>query len=68
MDLAFLQNMGLTEWVLMVLVCLLVFGASRIPKIARSLGRSAKEFKKGLKEGAAEDDEDKDEKDEDEKK
>jgi len=48
--LAFLQNMGPGEWILIFLVCLLVFGATRIPKIARSLGRSANEFKKGLRE------------------
>ena len=48
---AFLQNIGSLEWVLIVLVILLVFGASRIPRIARALGRSTGEFKKGLREG-----------------
>ena len=36
-------------WVLLILV--LLFGASRIPKLARSMGQASKEFKTGLKEG-----------------
>jgi sec-independent protein translocase protein TatA len=36
-------------WVLLILV--LLFGASRLPKLARSIGQSSKEFKEGLKEG-----------------
>jgi len=34
-----------------VLVVAVVFGASKLPDIARNLGRSSGEFKKGLKEG-----------------
>ena len=36
-------------WVLLILV--LLFGASRLPKLARSIGQSSREFKEGLKEG-----------------
>jgi sec-independent protein translocase protein TatA len=36
-------------WVLLILV--LLFGATRLPKLARSIGQSTKEFKKGLSEG-----------------
>ena len=50
--LGFLQNMGPTEWIIIFAALLLVFGASRIPQIARSLGKSSSEFKKGLREGA----------------
>ncbi len=50
--LGFLPNMGPMEWVIILLALLLVFGASRIPQIARSLGKSSNEFKKGLREGA----------------
>lgn len=53
--LAFLQNLGPTEWIIIGLVVILVFGASRIPQIARSLGRSSSEFKKGLREGREKD-------------
>ena len=36
-----------------ILIVVLVFGAKKIPEIARALGRSSGEFKKGLKEGNA---------------
>jgi len=50
MPLAFIQNLGWTEILLIVLVILLLFGAKKIPEVARSLGRGVKEFKKGIKE------------------
>lgn len=34
-------------------VLLLLFGARKLPDMARSLGRSTKEFKAGMKEGVA---------------
>ena len=48
--LAFIQNLGWTEILLIVLVILLLFGAKKIPEVARSLGRGVREFKKGIKE------------------
>ena len=48
--LAIFQSVGPAELLIVLAVLLLVFGASRIPKLARSLGKSAKEFKKGLNE------------------
>jgi sec-independent protein translocase protein TatA len=45
-----------TEWIIVALVVLVLFGGSQIPKLARSLGSAQKEFKQGLKDGAAEDD------------
>jgi TatA/E family protein of Tat protein translocase len=40
-------------WELMgvLLIVLLLFGASRLPKLARSMGQAGKEFKEGMKEG-----------------
>lgn len=38
--------LGFTEIVLIVLVILLLFGAKRIPEIAKALGRAAHDFKK----------------------
>ncbi len=42
---------GWGELVVVVLVVLLLFGAKRVPDLARSLGRSLSEFKKGRAEG-----------------
>ena len=41
------------EWVIIALVVLLLFGAKRIPELAKGLGRGIREFKdasKGVKE------------------
>ena len=46
--------MRLSSWELIIIlvVVLLVFGARKLPDLARSLGASAKEFRKGIEEGA----------------
>lgn len=41
---------GSTELVIIVAAGLVLFGASAVPKFARSLGQARKEFKKGLQE------------------
>jgi TatA/E family protein of Tat protein translocase len=46
-----LSGIGAPEILLVFLVLLLMFGASRLPKLARSMGQAGKEFKTGLKEG-----------------
>lgn len=48
--LAFLQNIGFPELLVILLIVLLLFGAARLPEIARSLGKSIHAFKKGVKE------------------
>jgi sec-independent protein translocase protein TatA len=40
-----------------VIIVAVLFGGSKIPKLARSLGSAKTEFEKGLKEGAATSDE-----------
>ena len=50
-----LRNIGGAEILIILVVVLLVFGAARLPKLARSLGASAKEFRKGVEEGADDD-------------
>ena len=43
-------GIGASEWLLIILVLILLFGAKKIPEIARGLGRSVNEFKKGMNE------------------
>ncbi|MDH3498872.1 MAG: twin-arginine translocase TatA/TatE family subunit [Acidimicrobiia bacterium] len=43
------------ELVIILVVLLLLFGARKLPDLARSLGASAKEFRKGIEEGVDED-------------
>ena len=40
---------GPWEWVIIFLVILLIFGAKRLPDIARAMGKSIKEFRKATK-------------------
>jgi len=47
------MNFGPWEWLIVLGVILLLFGAKKLPELARSLGKSSSEFKKGMKEGAA---------------
>ena len=44
------MNIGWPEILLILLVVLLLFGAKRLPDLARSLGKSLREFKKGREE------------------
>lgn len=48
---ALFQSIGVPELLLILAVLLLLFGARKLPDIARSFGRSTNEFKKGLREG-----------------
>ena len=52
------MNLGGQEWLIILLILLLIFGARKLPDLARSLGASAKEFRKGIEEGSQEDPED----------
>ena len=51
------MDLGPAELIIILLIVLLVFGGTKLPKLARSLGQAQKEFKTGLKEGAQMDDE-----------
>jgi sec-independent protein translocase protein TatA len=39
------------EWIIVLVVVLVLFGGSQLPKLARGLGTAQREFKKGLDEG-----------------
>ncbi|MCM8819351.1 MAG: twin-arginine translocase TatA/TatE family subunit [Candidatus Omnitrophica bacterium] len=49
------RNIGIGELILILLIVLLIFGASKLPQIARSLGKAIKEFKKEIKDTTEED-------------
>jgi sec-independent protein translocase protein TatA len=42
------------EWIVVAVVLILLFGAKKLPELARSVGKSTSEFKKGMSEGQAE--------------
>ncbi|WP_337870189.1 twin-arginine translocase TatA/TatE family subunit [Meiothermus sp.] len=41
---------GPTELIIILVIVVLLFGARKLPELARGLGQSAKEFRKGLSE------------------
>ena len=47
---AFIQGLGWTEVVVVLFLILLLFGAKRLPELARGFGKSIKEFKKATTE------------------
>lgn len=53
-----MPNLGPLEIGLIVLVILLLFGATRLPKLGRSMGQSIRGFKRGLQEDLPADEDD----------
>ena len=51
-------GIGTTEILVIAVVALVLFGPSKIPEFARQLGRAVNMFKKGLKEGMEDDEND----------
>ena len=50
-------SLGTSELIIILLILLVIFGGSKLPKLARSFGQAQKEFKKGIAEAASDDDE-----------
>jgi len=46
-------GIGAPELIIILLVILLLFGSTKLPKLAKSLGEAQKEFKKGVSESEA---------------
>jgi sec-independent protein translocase protein TatA len=49
-----IANLGPTELLIIAAVVFLLFGATRLPQLAKSLGQSKRAFKEGLDEGERE--------------
>ena len=50
MNIMFAAFLGGWEWVIVLLAVLLLFGAKKIPDLAKGLGQGIKEFKKAARE------------------
>ena len=44
-------GLGTPELIIILLIILLIFGGSQLPKLARSLGSASKELKEGFEKG-----------------
>jgi sec-independent protein translocase protein TatA len=49
-----MPNLGPTELIIILLVVLLLFGGRKLPELARSIGGSMKELRKGMNDGLEE--------------
>ena len=52
-----MPNIGLPELAIILVIVLLLFGATRLPKLGKSMGQGIKGFKEGLNESVTDDDE-----------
>lgn len=52
-------GIGVPELVVILLICLLIFGASKLPEIGRAFGKTISEFKKGMKDISSDEKEEK---------
>jgi sec-independent protein translocase protein TatA len=50
-----MPNIGPLELIIVLVVVLLLFGSTKLPKLARSIGEASQEFKKGVSEGGKDD-------------
>ena len=48
-----MAGLGAPELIIVLVIVLVVFGGSKLPKLARSLGDAQREFKKGSEDGAS---------------
>lgn len=52
-----MPNLGPSELLIVLLILIVLFGGSKLPKLARSLGTARKEFEKGVALGLPDDEE-----------
>lgn len=48
-------GLGSQELIVVLVIALVLFGGSKLPELARSLGKSMNEFKRGMNEGMKDD-------------
>ena len=53
----FLIGFGMQEMLILLLIVLVLFGGSRLPSLAKGLGESVRNFKRGINEGSEDTDE-----------
>ena len=53
-----LRSVGGFEWLIVLALVLLLFGVGRVSRVGRELGSAISEFRKGLREGKEDPDDD----------
>lgn len=48
-----LGSLGLPELLVILVIVVLIFGANRLPGLARGMGSAVKNFKDGMKDGSS---------------
>ena len=48
-NLAFLENLGTGEIIIIAIIVLLLFGGKKIPELMKGIGKGVKNFKDGVK-------------------
>ena len=48
---------GGSEWLIILVIVVLLFGAKKLPELGGSVGKSIKEFKRGVQDGKKDEDE-----------
>ncbi|HEX6625838.1 MAG TPA: twin-arginine translocase TatA/TatE family subunit, partial [Pyrinomonadaceae bacterium] len=51
-----MPNIGMTELIIILVILLLLFGSTRLPQLAKGMGKSIREFKKGINDAGDADD------------
>ena len=49
--LAIIGGLGMQELIIVLVILLLLFGSTRLPQLAKGMGKSIREFKKGVADG-----------------
>ena len=52
---AVIAGLGMQELIIILVILLLLFGSTRLPQLAKGMGKSIREFKKGIREGETDD-------------